>query len=208
MTERKFSFLYQQVKKKTNNFSEILPEVISSNPQYIRVFRMLCNKGLEEMGKSLGKTHATIAQYERGAIKSIPIQEAKKFSELIKDGLPNEKSFEIAIENFKKFNQLSSGGYLQAFKRAEKAELTVQENKIKRILEKNNKNFEIHKTLNTSIGPLNFDFWFPKEKIVIECTESQSKHKAECLGFRIIKLKDKYNCKSVAISLKMFRMEY
>jgi len=67
------------------------------------------------------------------------------------------------------------------------------------LLKNKSKKIEVHKTMETSIGPLNFDFWLPENKMVIECTESVSKHKAESLGFRIIKLKDRINCKTIVI---------
>ncbi len=198
-SDDEFQKLYREVQHKTKNFSIIEPELIWENPNYMKVFRMICGRSLAEMGNILNKTHATIAQYERGAIKNIPIKEAEKISHIISDELPQNKSLENAIRNMHKFRELSNGGYVQAFKRAEKAELTNQEKKIKEILEKKKIDFEPHKTLDTSIGKLNFDFWLPDNKIMIECTESVSKHKAESLGFRALKLKDKIKCKAIAV---------
>ncbi len=197
--DEEFRNLYNEVRRQTTEFKKITADVISQNPHYIRAFRMLCGKSMTQFGQDLGKTHATIAQYERKAIKKIPIKEAEKISEFIKDALPPEISFETAISNLRKFREMSHGGYIQAFIRAEKAEMTNQEKNIKEILENKKTKYEIHKTMDTSIGQLNFDFWLPEKKIVIECTESVSKHKAESLGFRIIKLKDKIRCKSVVI---------
>ena len=199
MSDREFQKLYREVQRKTKNFSELTSEIISDNPQYTKVFRMICGKSLTEMGNLLNKTHATIAQYERHAIKSIPLKEAEKIVQAIKDELPQDKSLDQGLKSIQKFRELSTGGYVQAFKRAEKAELTGQEKAIKEILEKLGSRYEAHKTMETSIGPLNFDFWLPENRIVIECTESTSKHKAESLGFRAIKLKDKIKCKAIAI---------
>ena len=199
MSDKEFRQLYKDVFRKTYGFRKITAEIISQNPHYIKVFRMLCGKSLTEIAKDLKKTHATIAQYERKAIKKIPLIEAEKISEYIREELPSEISLKLALINVEKFRQMSYGGYLQAFKRAEKAEMTTQEKLIKEILEKNAINHEIHKTMETSIGPLNFDFWLPEQKMIIECTESVSKHKAESLGFRIIKLKDKIKCISIAV---------
>ena|SRR3989344_1453161 len=190
--------LYAEVNRKTKNFSEITPEIVSNNPQYMKIFRMLCNKSLTEMGNLLSKTYAAIAQYERGAIKRIPAKEAEKISRIIKEEM-QDTSLETALKNNQKFKELSHGGYVQAFKRAEKAELTRQEKSIREILEKMKVSYEVHKTLQTSIGELNFDFWLPENKIVIECTESSSKHKAESLGFRMMKLKDRIKCKGVVV---------
>ena len=190
--------LYAEVNRKTKNFSEITPQIISNNPQYMKIFRMLCNKSLTEMGNLLNKTYAAIAQYERGAIKRIPPKEAEKISRIIKEEM-QDTSLEAVLKNNQKFKELSHGGYVQAFKRAEKAELTRQEKFIREILEKMKVNYEVHKTLQTSIGELNFDFWLPENKIVIECTESSSNHKAESLGFRMMKSKDRIKCKGVVV---------
>ncbi len=199
ISDKEFQKLFLEVRNKTRNFSEIKPDVLSNSPHYMKVFRMICGKSLTEMGNLLKKTHATIAQYERGAIKSIPMTEAKKAVQVIKDEMPRDQTLDHALENIKKFRELSNGGYVQGFKRAEKAELTNQEKMVQKILEKNNVAYEAHKTMDTSIGELNFDFWLPKNKVVIECTESTSKHKAESLGFRTLKIKDKINCKMVAV---------
>jgi len=197
--EKSFEKLFLEVKKATGNFSKIDSETISRNPCFMKVFRMLVNKGMPDMGKLLNKTHATIAQYERSAIKKIPQIEAERIAKIISEELPQEINFETALENFSKFKQLSEGGHLLGFKRAESAALTRQEEKIKSLLESKVVDYEVHKTLETSIGQLNYDFWLPRNKIVIECTESLSKHKAESLGFRIIKVKEKIKCKSIAI---------
>lgn len=198
MSDKEFENLYKEVSSKTFSFKKIDAEVLSQNPYYIKVFRMLCGKSLTEIAKDLKKTHATIAQYERKAIKKIPIQEAEKIVAYLKEELPSEISIESALINVKKFRQMSHGGYVQAFKRAEKADMTIQEKAIKEVLEKNGIKYEVHKTMETSIGPLNFDFWV-QNRTVIECTESVSKQKADSLGFRIIKLKEKIKCKSVVI---------
>ena len=199
ISDQEFQKLFLDVRNKTKNFSEIKPELISTNPYYIRVFRMLCCKSLTEMGNLLNKTHATIAQYERRAIKSIPLTEAVKIAHLIREEIPQEKSLEHALSSLQRFRELANGGYVQAFKSAEKSELTKQEKLVREVLENKKIKYEPHKTLNTSIGELNFDFWLPEKKIVIECTESVSKHKAEALGFRAIKLKDKMQCRMIAI---------
>ncbi|MDI6723000.1 MAG: hypothetical protein QMD97_05545, partial [Candidatus Aenigmarchaeota archaeon] len=198
-SDDEFQKLYREVQNRTKKFSLITPELISENPRYVKVFRMLCGKSLTEMGNILNKTHATIAQYERGAIMTIPLKEAEKISRKIKDELPQSKSMKNSLKNIQKFRELSNGGYVQAFKRAENAELTSQEKRIREILIKKNVEFEAHKTLDTSIGKLNFDFWLSRNKIAIECTESISKHKAESLGFRAVKLKDKVKCRMIAI---------
>lgn len=197
--EKDFKKLFLKVQRLTMNFSRINTKTLSKNPQFIKVFRILMNKSMPEMGKLLNKSHATIAQYERNAIKKIPTEETGKMKEIILEELPKEIDFKNTIKNFNRFKQLSEGGQLLGFKRAEGAQFTKQEEQIKNILEENMVEYEAHKTLETQIGPLNYDFWLPKDKLVIECTESLSKHKAESLGFRIMKLKQKNKCKSIAI---------
>ena len=199
MQDDKFRQLFLDVRKKTKDFSEIPPELLSSNPHYIKVFRMLCGKSLTELGSLLNKTHATIAQYERGAIKSIPLRESEKIVKILCNELPHDVSFENAMANMNKFRELANGGYVQAFKRAEKAELTKQEKLVKNVLQKCGTEFEPHKTLSTNVGDFNFDFWLPRKNIVIECTEPTSKQKAESLAFRAIKIKEKHRCKTVVI---------
>ncbi len=105
----------------------------------------------------------------------------------------------MVLKNYNKFRELSNGGLIQGFKRAEKSELTKQEMKVDDFLKKLKINYNKHQTLETSIGKLNFDFWLPEINTIIECTESKTKDKAESLSYRLIKLKDKLNLKSIIV---------
>lgn len=197
-TEKLFE-LYKELSSRTRNFKEISPEILVEHPEFIVIFRLLLDESLTSMGELIGKTYATVAQYENGKIKSVPLTESRRITKIIKEKLPRKLKFGIVKKNFDKFRQLSEGGSIQAFKRAETAELTEQEAKVRDALEQLNIKFEPNKTLKTSIGLLNFDFWLPEKNTVIECTISVYKEKAESLGFRILKLKDEINCRSIAI---------
>ncbi len=197
--EKELIELYEQLKEKTKKFTEINPEILADNPKNIVVFRFLIGMSLVSFGNFLNKTYATISQYERGNIKLIPRDESIRMLKLIKEELPNNITIIDILSNFRKYKELSNGGGIQAFIAAEKAKPTMQEQEIRNFLEKNSIVYEANKTFETSIGLLNFDFWIPNKRIVIECTESVYKEMAESLGFRIIKLKDKMRCIGVAI---------
>jgi len=181
----------EYVAKHTENFQKIDTEFLANNPKIIKVFRMLHGKGLVEFAKLLKKNFNTISQYELGGIRRIRLAETKRMSDILAEGMPINSSKEHAIENFRKFKELSTGGAVQGFLRAEKAALTADEKRIRNLLQKCGIRFEAHKTLDTNIGQLNFDF-LVDNKTIIECTDSKSKQKAESLGFRALKIKQKY----------------
>lgn len=191
MNEKNFIKLLEYAAKHTWNFQKIEPEFLANNPKTVKTFRMLYGKGLIEFAKLLKKNFNTISQYELGGIRRIRLAEAKRMSDILAEKMPVNPSKEQAIENFRKFKELSTGGAVQGFMRAEKAVLTADEKMIRNLLQEYGIRFEVHKTLDTNIGQLNFDFLI-EDKALIECTDSKSKQKAESLGFRALKIKQKY----------------
>jgi len=191
MNENKFKNLFYEASRYTKNFQKIDHVIIAKRPNLLKVFRMIHGLGLIDFAKLLKKNYNTISQYELGGIKSIRESEAKRIVAILTEEMPTNLSKEQTIQNFYKFKELSSGGAVQGFKRAEKAALTNGEKKIEKLLNEYGIKFEPHKTLDTNIGPLNFDF-LVGNKLLIECTDSKSKQKAESLGFRALKIKQAY----------------
>ncbi len=189
---------FNRLSKLTNNFSDIKEEILSENPKFMRVFRMLIKKSLHEMSTLTGKNYITISQYERGKIKKIPYSTSRNILKKIIPLLPKKISKKILINNYKYFKELSAGGVKQAILRAEKMELTKQEKLVKEFLIKNKIKHKEHVSFKTNVGLLNFDFII-KDRYVVECTKVTNKMKAESLGFRAIKLKEAHpNLKLVA----------
>ena len=190
---------FNELKNKTKNFSCIESEVIKNNPKLLIIFRFIFGINQKEFGILLNKTYATISQYERGLIKKIPKIEAERIVQILKTKIPKNINFENIITNFQKFYDLSCGGQTQGILSAELKEMTEQEKKVEMMLKSINFQFETHKTFKTKIGMLNFDFWIPHKKTVIECTKSATKDKAESLSYRSYILKKEYKVKSIAI---------
>ncbi len=175
------------LKKSTADFSELHFQLIARNPRFLKIFRLILGISLANMAILIGKTLATVSQYERGNIKAIPEVEAKRIIQILKLELPEIISLKKVFENYAIFSGKSKGGVTSGMSRAEKAAQTVQEKAVEKELKSNDLLFERNKTLETKIGPLNFDFVL--ENSVIECTSATNKIKAESLDFRIIKLK-------------------
>jgi len=198
-TELELKAMFESVRKDTNNFTILPAELLSKSPEKIKVFRMLLGKGLREMGELVSRSFVTVSNYELGKIKTIPISESEKMSEIILKNLPSPVTEETLIRNQKFYHDRSKGGVLQALKRAETMALTRQESIVMAVLEDQRIQFEYHVTLDTKIGPLNFDF-LVKKNVVIDCTTTTNKWKAESLGFRSIKVKEAHpNFKTIAI---------
>ncbi|MCP8308517.1 MAG: hypothetical protein H3Z54_07465 [archaeon] len=127
------------------------------------------------------------------------MEESVRIAEAIRSGLPPHLSEEILLANMRKFSDKSSGGVLQAMRRAETMALTKQEKALIDVLMKAEIPYIQHATLSTKIGQLNVDF-LVLGRLVIECTSSRSKWKAESLGFRAIKIKESHpNLKLMAV---------
>ncbi len=156
--------------------------MIAKNPRFLKIFRLILGLSLSDIAKLLGKTLATISQYERNNIRSIPENEAKRIVKILKAELPRNVSLQKVLENFAIFSNKAKGGITSGMNRAEKAALTAQEKLVEKKLKSLCLKFERNKTLETAIGPLNFDFVL--QNTVIECTIATNKIKAESLGFR------------------------
>ena len=187
--ERAMSRKYRLLARQTKNFSKIRAEILAQDPSNVRIFRMLMGFGLEQMAELLGKTVATLSQYERGRIFSIPASEAERMCRIVGENIPADVKEETFVANTRAFAEKSTGGLVKGLQRAEKAVSTAQERVVKKLLSEIGAKFEEHRTIETKIGPLNFDF-LVDGKTVIECTISKNKTKAESLGFRILKLKE------------------
>ena len=197
--ERTLEKDFEALSNATNRFSKIKPELVAKNPKCIRIFRFALGFSLGQMAKLLGKKAATVSHYELGKIKSIPTQEAVRIASLLQENLPHDLLCENVLVNFRKFSEMSHGGAVMGFQRAESAVSTAQEKKIESVLSEAGAKYECHKTLETAIGQLNFDF-LVNENTVIECSAATNKIKAESLDFRIIQLK-KRNPKIYSIAV-------
>lgn len=189
--EAQLSRKFKHVAKQTANFSKISADILAKTPSNMRIFRLVMGAGLERMAERLDKTAATISQYERGRIFSIPVSESERMCRIIEENIPAHVSYAAFLLNLRAFEEKSTGGLTKGLQRAEKASSTPQEKSTRSVLEKAGLSFEEHKTLDTKIGPLNFDF-LVERKVMIECTHSKNKTKAESLGFRVLKLKERH----------------
>ncbi len=155
--------LFNKINCETDNFLRITSLTLADNPKYIRIFRFILGMSLKKFSKLINKSYATISQYERGNIKIIPKTEARNIVEILRRELPEKIDFSLIETNFERFYKLSRGGQQQGILRAELGETTKQEEAVESELKKLNIKFDKHKTLDTDIGPLNFDFWIPSK---------------------------------------------
>ena len=161
--------------------------MLESNPQNLLLVRLGMGCSLHGLSSILGTSYVNISEIERGKRKSI----SKTLLNRIVMNANPLPSFEEIEKNYEKITSLSTGGQRQTAKRAEKASYTESEMRLMRKLELLDIEFASHKTLKTSIGPVNVDFVIktkPKP-IIIEITDSTRRQKLESMSYRALKIK-------------------
>ena len=162
--------------------------MLESNPQNLLLVRLGMGRSLQSLSSILGTSYVNISEIERGKRKTISRSLLDRIV-LNADPLP---SFEEIKKNYIKITSLSSGGQRQAVKRAEKASFTESEMRLMEKLEQLDIKFASHKTLKTSIGPVNVDFVVKTKPnpIIIEITASTRRQKLESMSYRALKIKN------------------
>ena len=161
--------------------------MLESNPQNLLLVRLGMGCSLQSLSSILGTSYVNISEIERGKRKAIS---KSLMSRIILNANPLP-SFEDIKNNYEKITSLSAGGQRQAAKRSQKASFTESEMHLIRKLEQLDVKFSSHKTLKTSIGPVNVDFVIrtKSKTIIIELTDSMRRQKLESLSYRALKIK-------------------
>jgi hypothetical protein len=165
-----------------------LKQILQSNPQNLFLIRLGMGFSLYKFSSMVGTSYVNISEIERGKRKSI----SKPLMERILHTAKPLASLENIEESYIRITSLSHGGQTQAVKRAEKAEFTESERMLMEKLEEIGVKFYPHKTIATSIGPVNVDFLVKTRTgdIVIEITKSTRRQKLESMSYRAMKLKN------------------
>jgi transcriptional regulator with XRE-family HTH domain len=162
--------------------------MLESNPQNLLLVRLGMGYSLQGLSSILGTSYVNISEIERGKRKTIS---RSLLDRIILNAGPLP-SFEEIKKNYIKITSLSAGGQRQAVKRAEKASFTESEMHLMEKLEQLDIKFTSHKTLETSIGPVNVDFIVKTKPnpIIIEITASTRRQKLESMSYRALKIKN------------------
>jgi len=162
--------------------------MLESNPQNLLLVRLGMGYSLQGLSSILGTSYVNISEIERGKRKAISRSLLDRIV-LNADPLP---SFEEIKKNYVKITSLSAGGQRQSAKRAEKASFTESEMHLMGKLENLDIKFAYHKTLKTSIGPVNVDFVLKTKPnpIIIEITASTRRQKLESMSYKALKIKN------------------
>jgi transcriptional regulator with XRE-family HTH domain len=174
--------LYDSIRDKSD-----IRGMLESNPQNLLLVRLGMGCSLQGLSSVLGTSYVNISEIERGKRKAI----SKRLMDRIVLNSSPLPDFEEIEKNYEKITSLSSGGRRQAAKRSEKASYTESEMRLMRKLEQLDVEFVSHKTLNTSIGPVNVDFVIKTKSktVMIEITDSTRKQKLESMSYRALKIK-------------------
>ena len=161
--------------------------MLESNPQNLLLVRLGMGYSLQGLSSILGTSYVNISEIERGKREKI----SKRLMDRIVLNAGALPGFEDIKKNYERITSLSAGGRRQAAKRSEKAGYTESEMHLVRKLEQLDVEFVSHKTLKTSIGPVNVDFVIKTKSktVMIEITDSTRKQKLESMSYRALKIK-------------------
>ena len=217
---------YSSVRKETENFKEIKPEILVVNPQKILIFRLALGMSQNKFEEFLGNRNKNITKYETGKIKTMQLTTAKNITERIREVI-KPVSLSKVLQQFRRSKQESQGWFkahknsLVALKARRKGAIeslkkrrTPQEKLLEEELTKKKMKVLVNYPLSERII---VDFYLPEKNLIIECKEIQSKSKREnkeqlqklaYQGFRIrFKLSDKKVWALVKLGVKFSKDE-
>ena len=226
VSEKKLKKLYEEVRKETENFKEIKPEILVVNPQKILIFRLALGMSQNKFEEFLGNRNKNITKYETGKIKTMQLTTAKNITERIREVI-KPVSLSKVLQQFRRSKQESQGWFkahknsLVALKARRKGAIeslkkrrTPQEKLLEEELTKKKMKVLVNYPLSERII---VDFYLPEKNLIIECKEIQSKSKREnkeqlqklaYQGFRIrFKLSDKKVWALVKLGVKFSKDE-
>ena len=171
---------FKEMKRETQNFTDLSFDKIRKEPRIISIIRIMLNKSIPEFSAIIGKDESWLRRWENGKIKlSIKnsIFLSQKLEELIKNVDISEENF---IRNFIELHHVKSNEINENLKKALKAmkkmKPTKSELEIINILNELNLPFTLHANIDCIKRIENFDIAIPNEvnpMCVIEVTETK-----------------------------------
>jgi transcriptional regulator with XRE-family HTH domain len=184
--------MFSELKELTKNFKEIKSELLEENATRILILRLALGMSQNEFEKFLGSESKNISKYERGKIKKMKKETAKKYIDKIKVVIAKRR---ITKENvmlaYKKMSS-ESDGFFKANQGTRKVLLAQRKGAINSLRKRST---EQEKTLTTTLElkglkpEINFplseekgiitDIFLKEQFIAIECKEIISKNYRE-----------------------------
>lgn len=199
--------IYDDVKRSTNGFRFLKPEIIEEKPQRLIIFRLILGFDQRSMANFLGKSQGTVWSIERGIRKINPTLAAKVINQVKKvKSIPTKNDLiqrHSEIANRGKFygdyaKKMSLKAPNRSVTSAILAKPTLQEANLIALLNKEKIKFQFHGVLESS-RKFVVDFVFPSEKtpkLIVEVKELKSIYRKRLaaidLAYRAIKIRQKH----------------
>ena len=180
--------MFSEVKKLTNNFTNVESDLLEKNASRILILRLALGMSQNKFESFIGAESKNTSKYERGKIKNMKKQTAEKYISKIKTVLERNKITEdkVILSYKKMFSE--SNGFLKANQGTRKVLLaqrkgainslrnraTEQEKTITGCLELKGLKPEINFPLSTEKGIVT-DIFLKEQFVAIECKDIISK---------------------------------
>jgi len=205
--------LYTETAKLTNNFTNLIPEILIENPRRVLILRLACKMSQNEFEDFLGTRNKNITKYETGKISKMQKASAMRIVDRVSEKIKKKVELKEIIAYFKKSTSESSGWFRAnadtplALKARRKG--AIESLKKRATPQEKTLNTELYKRgidhyLNYAIShTLIVDFFIPEKNLVIECKEISSGSKRETkeqiqkLAYQGYKIKFKYPDKEI-----------
>ncbi len=212
LTDREITRLFDEVARKTANFTNVQPEMLVDNSKYVLILRLAMNMSQNQFEKFLGSNSKNTSKYELGKIKNMQISTAERLVQKIRPYLKPATKRQV-VERFGLSRAESNGWFkanmnssavLSAQRKGAAGSLrqrrTNQESQIERYLSRKRQEFFINYPLKENII---VDVYLPKRKLAIECKEiisSSRRELKEQIKFLALQgFKIKYNFKGLTL---------
>ncbi len=179
--------LYKQLRQSTENFHELRPEILSTDPRKVLILRLMLKMSQNEFEKFLEWKSKNISKYESGKIRSMHLRTALKIVEKV--GRIKPRSLTEINQELGRMKK-DSGGWFKTHSNSSSVisgrrkgaigslqkRRTPQEKILEEMLKSKSIKFYVNYPLRENII---VDFYLPEKEIVIECKDIISHSKRE-----------------------------
>ncbi len=184
--------MFKEVRDLTNNFKNVIPELLEENATRILVLRLALQMSQNEFERFVGAESKNISKYERGVIKKMKRETAKKYTSMIQQKINKMHITENTVILCYKKMLAESNGFLKANQGTRKVLLaqrkgalnslrkraTEQEKTITSLLELKGFKPEINHPLDQEKGIVT-DIFLKDQNVAIECKDIVSRNYRE-----------------------------
>lgn len=111
ITNQQFIHLFSDVRRETNGFTQLDPELLVGRPSRVLILRVLLGFSQPRFEAILGRSHGNITKYENGSIRTMRTETASRMIEVFLKHRPKSLSLQDGLRNLGALRAESKGWF-------------------------------------------------------------------------------------------------